>query len=263
MIISASRRTDIPACHAEWLFERIEAGFVPVQNPFNPRHIREVDLSPSAVDGIVFWTKNPGPMMGNLDALDDYAYYFQFTLNAYLQDMEVNLPPKPRLRETFMRLSDKIGPERVIWRYDPVLLTDTYTVSYHIDHFGETAERLRGYTKRVVFSFIDFYKRIDRAVQRFGIRGADDGEKDVMAAEFAAIARQNGLSIETCAEDIDLSRHGISHGHCVDEALISALRGYSLNVGKDKNQRPQCGCASSVDIGAYHSCQNGCVYCYA
>jgi hypothetical protein len=263
MIVSASRRTDIPACYAEWLFDRVKEGFVPVKNPFNPRQIREVTISPSSVDCIVFWTKNPEPMMGKLDALNEYAYYFQFTLNAYLSEMEVNLPPKPRIRETFMRLSDKIGPEKVIWRYDPVLLNDTYTVSYHIDHFGETAEKLRGYTKRVVFSFIDFYKKIDRAVQKLGIKDAGSEAKNVMAAQFAAIARQNGLSIETCAEDIDLSKYGISHGRCVDEALISAIRGYSLTLGKDKNQRPQCGCSPSVDIGAYHSCQNGCVYCYA
>jgi hypothetical protein len=263
MIVSASRRTDIPACHSEWLFDRVKEGFVSVQNPFNHRQTRVVNIAPSVVDCIVFWTKNPEPMMEKLDALGEYAYYFQFTLNSYLSDMEVNLPPKPRLRETFMRLSDKIGPEKVIWRYDPVLLNDDYTVSYHIDHFGETAGKLRGYTKRVVFSFVDFYKKIGWTVKRWGIKDAGDDDKNVMASQFAAIALQNGLSIETCAEDIDLSRHGISHGHCVDEALISAIRGYSLTLGKDKNQRPQCGCAPSVDIGAYHSCQNRCVYCYA
>jgi hypothetical protein len=263
MIVSASRRTDIPACYSEWLFDRIKEGQVLVRNPFNPRHIREVSLSPSTVDGIVFWTKNPEPMMGKLDTLSEYAYYFQFTLNSYLSDMEARLPPKPRREETFMRLSDKIGPERVVWRYDPVLLTDTYTVSWHIDHFGETAGKLRGYTKRVVFSFIDLYKKIGRAVKMLGIKDASGGDKNVMAAQFAAIARQNGLSIETCAEDIDLSKYGVSHGRCVDEALISALCGYSLTLGKDKSQRPQCGCAPSVDIGAYRSCQNGCAYCYA
>jgi DNA repair photolyase len=236
---------------------------VPVQNPFNPRHIREVDLSPSAVDGIVFWTKNPRPMMGRLDALGPYAFYFQFTLNAYHEDIEPGLPSKERLRETFLRLSDAVGPDRVIWRYDPVLLNDTYTVSWHIDRFGETAERLRGYTKRVVFSFIDLYKKIERAVKLFGIREADDDDRDALAARFAAAARQNGLSIETCAEAVDLSRHGITHGHCVDQALLSAIRGRPLTAGTDKNQRPSCGCAPSVDIGAYQSCRNGCVYCYA
>jgi hypothetical protein len=263
MIVSASRRTDIPACHAEWLFQRIEAGAVSVRNPFNLRQTREVDLSPSAVDGIVFWTKNPRPMMGRLGALGGYAYYFQFTLNAYLQDMETGLPPKDRLRETFLRLSDMIGPDKVIWRYDPVLLNDTYTVSWHIDRFGETAEKLRGYTKRAVFSFIDVYKKIERPIKTFGIKEVGNDDKDALAAQFAAIARQNGLSIETCAEDIDLSRHGISHGRCVDETLISAIRGCPLTLGKDKNQRPLCGCAPSVDIGAYRSCRNGCVYCYA
>lgn len=263
MIVSASRRTDIPAWYADWFFHRVTEGTVLVKNPFNPRQIRAISLAPPAVDAIVFWTKNPHPMLDRLALLNDYTYYFQFTLNAYLQDIEAHLPPKPALRDTFIRLSDIIGPEKIIWRYDPVLLNDTYTVSYHIDHFGETARNLRGYTGKVVFSFIDFYKSIAKAVQRLGIKPFGIDDKHTIAAQFAAIAGEHGLSIETCAEDIDLSEYGIPHGHCIDTNLIAALRGCPLTIGRDKNQRSPCGCAASVDIGAYHSCQNGCAYCYA
>jgi hypothetical protein len=266
MIISASRRTDIPACYSEWLFNRIREGSIEVRNPFNARQIRAIKISPSTVDGIVFWTKNPDPMIGRLDSIKDYPYYFQFTLNAYSEDVEPALPPKPKLRDTFMRLSDKIGPEKVIWRYDPVLLNDKYTAAYHINHFGETAEKLHGYTKKVVFSFIDFYTKIETAVKTLGIKSPDIEEKKSIAARFAAIAQSYALLIDTCAEDIDLSKHGISHGRCIDGQLISTISGRALNAAaavKDKNQRPECGCAASVDIGAYNSCRHGCVYCYA
>jgi hypothetical protein len=266
MIISASRRTDIPAYYSEWLFNRMSEGTIKVRNPFNARQTREITISPSAVDGMVFWTKNPEPMIGKLDSIKDYPYYFQFTLNAYSADVEPALPPKPMLRDTFMRLSDNIGPEKVIWRYDPVLLNDKYTVAFHINHFGETAEKLQGYTKKVVFSFVDFYKKIETAVKSLNIKSPDIEEKNSIAAHFAAIAQSHDLLIDTCAEDIDLSHYGISHGRCIDDRLISAISGHPLNavaVAKDKNQRPECGCAASIDIGAYDSCPHGCVYCYA
>ncbi|MDR1231467.1 MAG: DUF1848 domain-containing protein [Spirochaetaceae bacterium] len=263
MIISASRRTDIPAFYADWLINRIREGTVWVRNPFNPRQAREITISPATVDGMVFWSKNPEPMLGKLDSFKDYAYYFQFTLNAYLSDAEAHLPPLSKRRDIFMRLSDKIGPERIIWRYDPVLLNDTYTVAYHIDQFGETAEKLRGYTRKTVFSFIDFYKKIETAVKRLGVKAAADDDKNVIAAHFASIARSCDLLIDTCAEDIDLSKYGISHGRCIDGGLLSAIGGTPVNSAKDKNQRPECGCTASVDIGMYDSCPHGCAYCYA
>jgi hypothetical protein len=266
MILSASRRTDIPAFYAEWLIGRIREGGVSVRNPFNLRQIREIKISPATVDGIVFWSKNPEPMLDKLACLKDYPYYFQFTLNPYHSDIEVNVPSKEKARNTFMRLSDKIGPERIIWRYDPVLLNDRYTVAYHIDRFGETAVKLRGYTKKVVFSFVDFYKKIETAVTVLGIKAVGIDEKNVLASHFAAAARSCDLLIDTCAEDIDLSKYGISHGQCIDARLLAAIGGRPVNaaaVAKDKNQRPECGCAASVDIGAYHSCPHECAYCYA
>jgi hypothetical protein len=263
MIISASRRTDIPAFYSEWMFNRISAGTVLTQNPFNSRQIREIKISPATVDGIVFWSKNPEPMLGKLDALKDYPYYFQFTLNAYLPDVEPNVPPLTKIQDTFMRLSDEIGPEKIIWRYDPVLLNHIYTIAYHIDHFGKIAEKLRGHTKKAVFSFIDFYKKIEPAIKTHSIETIDDNGKNIIAAHFAKIAQSCGLLLDTCAENIDLSKYGISHGCCIDDRLLSAIGDRPLNAAKDKNQRPECGCAASVDIGIYNSCSHGCVYCYA
>jgi hypothetical protein len=265
MIVSASRRTDIPAFYAEWLFGRIHDGRVLVRNPFNARQVRKIKISPETVDGFVFWSKNPEPMLGKLDGLNGYAYYFQYTLNGYLADIEVHVPPVAERRDTFMRLADTIGPEKMIWRYDPVLLNGQYTAASHIDQFGETADKLRGYTKKAVFSFIDFYKKIEPAVKSRGITDASIMEKKMIASHFAEIARSCGMLIDTCAEDIDLAEYGIAHGCCIDAGLIAAIAGRPLAAvaAKDKNQRPECGCAASVDIGAYHSCPHGCVYCYA
>ncbi|MDR2659404.1 MAG: DUF1848 domain-containing protein [Spirochaetaceae bacterium] len=269
MIISASRRTDIPAYYSDWFCKRINEGFVSTRNPMNFNQTREITLSPDIVDCIVFWSKNPEPLIAKLDVVKDYAYYFQFTLNSYGSDVEVNLPAKSKRIETFMKLSDKIGcqkNQKIIWRYDPILLNDIYTIDYHIDNFGETALKLRGYTQKVIFSFIDFYKKIEANITHLKIKPFDDDDKNKIAKNFSVIAESNGFLIETCAESIDLSSYGISHARCIDYELISRIKNCGtdiVKINKDKNQRPECGCAAAVDIGFYNSCQNACLYCYA
>ena len=140
MIISASRRTDIPAFYSEWFLNRIKEGFLDVRNPMNNRQVSRLPLSPELVDCIVFWTKNPIPMLPKLDGLRKYCYYFQFTLTGYGRDIETNLPDKRKeLIPAFQELSDRIGPERVIWRYDPILVSDRYSAAYHIKAIAEIA----------------------------------------------------------------------------------------------------------------------------
>lgn len=163
MILSASRRTDIPNYYMDWFLRRIREGYVDVRNPINPHQISRIALSPSVVDCIVFWTKNPENMLPHLGELAAYPYYVQFTLTSYGRDIEPNLPDKKdRLIPTFQALSSKIGKERVVWRYDPIFLNQRYTVSYHLAAFSEIARRLRGYTERVVISFIDLYAKTKR-----------------------------------------------------------------------------------------------------
>ena len=143
MILSASRRTDIPAFYTDWFLNRIKERYVLSRNPINPRQVSKIDLSPELIDCIVFWTKNPAPLIVRLKELEAYHYYFQFTLNAYEADVEPGLASKHvSLVNTFMHLSERIGKERVIWRYDPMLLTDRYTVLYHIQHFATLAAML-------------------------------------------------------------------------------------------------------------------------
>jgi len=263
MIISASRRTDIPACHSDWLINCIKEKSVCVKNPMNNQQVRKVNLAPEEVDCIVFWTKNPKPMLEKIQYLSDYAFYFQFTLNPYDNDIETGLPSKKELIETFQKLSEMIGSQRVIWRYDPILLNTKYTVDYHYEKFAEAACQLKNYTEKVIISFIDFYKKISANIKLHGITDIPSEEKSILAERFSKIARENNLIIETCAEDIDLSRYNIGHAKCIDDGLISKITRKNLSYKKDKNQRFECGCVSSVDIGEYNTCSNGCIYCYA
>ena len=162
MIISVSRRTDIPAFYSEWFFNRLKAGEVLVRNPMNARQISKIKLTPDAVDGIVFWTKNPAPMLDRLYLLKDYIYYFQFTLNAYGKEIESGVPSKNRfVIPTFQRLSDLIGPDRIVWRYDPIFLNETYTIDYHIYYFEKLARRLSPFTRKCTISFLDSYRNIE------------------------------------------------------------------------------------------------------
>ena len=160
MILSASRRTDIPTFYSEWFFNRIKEGFLYVRNPMNAHQISRIDLSPEVVDCIVFWTKNPIPMLPRLPELDAYKYYFQFTLTGYGKDMETNLPDKKgQLIPAFQELAGKIGKKRVIWRYDPIVFTKKYTPDYHIRAFTQIAEALDGCTEKCVISFVDIYAK--------------------------------------------------------------------------------------------------------
>lgn len=264
MIISASRRTDIPTHYSQWLINRIREGYVIVRNPMNPRQVSRISLSPDVVDGIVFWTKNPLPMMERLDELRDYMYIFQFTLNAYGRDVEPNVPHKSKVMiPVFQRLSDAIGPERVLWRYDPILLSDTYTMEHHVRCFEVMARRLEGYTKRCTISFLDSYRSMEKNARALGLQPLTQERQEALAQALAPIARHHGLEIVTCAEAGDFSRYGIGHGSCIDRALFEHLLGCPLAAGRDKGQRPACGCMESIDIGAYNTCGNGCLYCYA
>lgn len=264
MILSASRRTDIPCFYSQWFTDRLREGRILVRNPFRHSQVTAYPLSPENVDCIVFWTKNPIPMLGRLHALEPYPYYFQFTLTGYGRDIEPGLPDKREsLIPAFCALSRQLGPQRVIWRYDPVFFTPRYTPEYHARAFEKIASALEGYTVRAVFSFLDMYRGIEERMRRLGRREAEREELLGLCRAFGESARAHGMSLETCAEDMELSGFGISRGRCVDRELIEGLLGCRLKGGKDRNQRAACGCMESVDIGAYGTCGSGCAYCYA
>lgn len=261
MIISASRRTDIPAFYSEWFFNRIKAGYVFVRNPMNVHQVSQIDLSPDVVDGIVFWTKNPIPMLSKLDNLKDYTYYFQFTITPYSRDVEKNIPDKDtKIIPAFQKLSDLIGPDRVIWRYDPIFFDAKNGIRNHIAHFEKMAKLLSPYTRKCTISFLDFYPNMEK---RINYGGLSTVQLRLFAKELAEIAHSYGLVIDTCAEKIDLNEYGIGHAKCIDGKLFEKLIGVPLESKKDDNQRKECGCMKSIDIGAYNTCVHNCLYCYA
>lgn len=263
MILSVSRRTDIPAFYSDWFFNRIEAGYVDVRNPMNIHRVSRVKITPDVVDCIVFWSKNPKPMLSRLDRLSQYKYYFQFTLNPYDQHIEREVPLKRNIFDTFRELSERIGKERLVWRYDPILISDKIDVNYHIKYFEEIAKRISGYSERCVISFVDLYKKVVSNVSALNIREPNSDEIEKLVSALVPIAASYGFTIQSCAEHIDLSDLGINHGACIDPLLISHLIGQPIHVHKDKNQRAECGCAESIDIGEYNTCQHYCAYCYA
>ena len=264
MIISASRRTDVPTYYSDWFFNRIKEGYVCVRNPMNIHQVSKISLSPDVVDGIVFWTKNPIPMINRLDTLQDYMYYFQFTVNSYGKDIETNIPNKNDIIiPAFKQLSKKIGSERVIWRYDPILLSSKYNIDYHINYFNEIAKRLAGYTNKCIISFVDLYHNTQTNTKKLGLLPLEKKEMVELAQRLVDIAHKNHLIVESCAEKINLEQFDIAHGHCIDCNLFEQLLGYKLDLSKDKNQREECGCMASIDIGMYNTCKNGCKYCYA
>lgn len=264
MILSVSRRTDIPNYYSEWFFNRLKEGFLYVRNPMNFHQISEIKISPDVVDCIVFWTKNPLPMMERLDELEAYNYYFQFTLTGYGNDVERNLPnKKTSVIPIFQELSNRIGKEKVVWRYDPIFFSNRYNVQYHLKAFRSIAEALSGYTEKCVISFLDIYPKNKKNMDNLLSYDLSDSELRGFAKELSNIAKENHIKIGSCAEKIDLDEYGIIHNSCIDKELIEKIIGCKLKINKDKNQRIECGCVESVEVGTYNTCKNGCVYCYA
>jgi len=265
MIISASRRTDIPAFYSDWFLKRIEEGFVLVRNPMNTRQVSRVSLVPGSVDCIVFWTKNPANMIDKLKYLDDrkFNYYFQFTLTPYDKAVEPNLPSKDEVVTTFIELSKRIGKTRVIWRYDPILITNDLDREYHYRSFESLAGKLAGHTEKCIISFVDFYAKCRKRLSILNAREISPEDIDAIANVFAGIGKANNIKIQTCAEETALEELGIAHGKCVDDKLISRVIGRPHELKKDKSQRELCDCVASFDVGAYNTCFHHCLYCYA
>lgn len=264
MILSVSRRTDIPNYYSQWFYNRIKEGFVYVRNPMNAHQVSRIEITPDVVDCIVFWTKNPEPMMERLEELSAYHYYFQFTLTGYGRDMEPGIPHKrEKMIPVFQALSDRIGKEKVIWRYDPIIFSQRYTPAYHLKAFEQIAMALKGFTEKCVISFVDEYAKNRKNMELLGAYEMDRYQLPEFAKKISQIAKRNGMDTGSCAESIDLAECGIKHNCCIDKELIEKIIGGRIKAGKDRNQRAECGCMESVEIGVYHTCKNGCKYCYA
>ena len=269
MIISASRRTDIPSFYSEWFYNRIRDGYCTVPNPFNANQVSFVDLSPDMVDVIVFWTRNANPLTKYLDKLDElgYKYYFQYTINNLPRVYEKFNPSFDVVTDNFISLSRRLGIGKTIWRYDPIIFTDDLTPEFHINNFKRIFNKIGNYTKRIVISIVDNYNKTDRRLAKLGTHYFNDQIERPYLIEllnkFVVLVNENGLEIQTCAESKDFSNIGIKHGKCIDDELINEEFGKIINYKKDKTQRLACGCTVSKDIGINNTCLMGCEYCYA
>jgi hypothetical protein len=261
MIISASRRTDIPAFYVDWLVNRINSGYCLVKNPFNPAQIKRVSLLPEDVDGIVLWTKNAAPLLPKISLLEPFQYYFQYSVTPYHTDIEYGLASKhDTIIPAFLELASRIGSERMIWRYDPIIINNRYTFEYHIDAFSRLCELLAGSTQKCVISFVVAYKSVAKNLEKFGNIEVTISDKTRLAGELLNIAKAHEITLCSCCESPELYEIGLQPISCVDAGLFQKNGKTAL---RDKNQRKGCNCAVSVDIGAYNSCMNGCLYCYA
>lgn len=275
LIISASRATDIPAFYTDWFFRRLDKGYVRWRNPFSGQ---DSYVSFGNTRFIVFWSKNPAPLLPQLSTLKERGIgcYIQYTLNDYeTEGLEPNVPPLQQRIETFRRLVDVLGFGAVIWRFDPLILTDRITIDTLLEKIAHIADVLAGYAEKLVFSFADIesYKKVSRNLRHSGINYREWDEEYMR--EFASrLSAMNGnncdFRLATCAEFIDLSEYGIEHNRCIDPGLISrlapddsVLQNFLYNARGDSGQRKACGCILSKDIGAYNTCPHGCLYCYA
>lgn len=239
---------------------RIEAGFVLVPNRYDRTRLARIELSPSVTDCVVFWTKNPAPLLGSLDHLEHlgYPFYFQFTLTPYGAAWEPGLPPLTTLIETFQKLSGQVGAHRVVWRYDPVIIDSAHSVDWHERAFESLAGQLEGFTRRCVISFVDVYAAL---AERFRVPTYEEMRE--VGKRFSISAAHHAIKVATCAEEAELSSFGIGHASCIDRGMVEECAGYPLEVRRDPGQRTACRCCESVDVGAYNTCLHGCVYCYA
>ncbi len=270
MIISASRRTDIPAFYARWFMERLRQGFCLVPNPFNPAQVSRVSLLPEEVEVIVFWTRNPSPLLSYLDEMDSrgYQYYFLFTLMDNPRVFDRHGPALGHSLEAFKTLAGKIGPRKVIWRYDPILFSTITPPSFHLERYARIARVLQGFGTRSVISLIAFYKKaLNRlkALEAKGIKLISPAEAEVenFLSELSRTALANGMEVYSCAQEKDYTSLGIKPGSCIDQAYIERIFQKQVTGRKDPSQRKNCGCVISKDIGMYESCLFECQYCYA
>lgn len=275
LIISASRATDVPAFYADWFFRRLEKGYVRWRNPFSGQ---DSYVSFGNTRFIVFWSKDPAPLLPYLLRLKERGIgcYIQFTLNDYeAEGMEPNVPALAQRTDTFRRLVDALGIGAVVWRFDPLILTDKINIDTLLDKIAHIANVLAGYTEKLVFSFADIesYKKVSRNLRQSGINYREWDEESMrdFASRLSALNRNKWkFRLATCAERINLSEFDIEHNHCIDPELISRfapddviLQNFLYNAKTDTGQRKACGCILSKDVGAYNTCPHGCLYCYA
>jgi hypothetical protein len=265
MIVSASRRCDIPAFAGDWFMDNLRAGKVLVPNPFNPSQARRVSLKQEDVDALVFWSRDLRPFLKHLPEIErlEYRSYFLITVTGYPRSLEPAVPAVAAAALFVKELAGAIGRRRIAWRYDPVLFTPEIDSRFHANNFARLAGLLAPHAARVIVSFFDPYPKALRRLRQAGIdaKAGTPAQQAELLGSFAAVASSSGLEIQSCAEPA-LSA-SVQPGKCIDEGLLNEVFGLRLARRKDPSQRKLCLCQQSVDIGSYGTCCHGCLYCYA
>lgn len=298
VIISASRATDIAGFFGDWFIDKWQKGYCVWVNPFNGKPLK---ISLKKARAVVFWSKYPQNFFKHLDFIKENIpiFYFQYSLNDYDKSIEQNVPNLARRIKCFKELSENIGRDRIIWRFDPLILTDSIDTQNLLEKIEFIGDEIKNHTEKLVFSFLDVYKKTALNMRKMGIayKEWDVKSMDDFAERLSTLNAKNGwnFALSTCTEKIDLDKYGISHNKCIDDELILKLLkdkiakqgdlitsddrellrylGYERDITgefskvgkfiKDKGQRSECGCIQSKDIGSYNTCVFGCAYCYA
>lgn len=262
MIINTGARTDTAQWYAPWLLRRFEEGFVFVRNPLFPHKVSRLELDPAVVDCVEFCSKNYAPLLPRLREITArFNTHFHYTITAYGRDIEPLVPSIEDSVQILYDLESIVGARRICWRYDPVLLTEKYTIARHLETFGWLCDQLAGHVDRCIFSFVERYQKLEQNFPELEYTSAQD--KDTLAAGLGRIAAEHGIPIQTCGNNGLWPQYGIASSGCTTLAMLGAANGVEFKDLKHKGQRAGCGCFESRDIGAYDSCPNGCRYCYA
>lgn len=262
MIINTGARTDTVQFYTKWLLKRFEEGYVLSRNPLFSNKVTRYELTPEKVDCVVFCSKNYEPVLADISKITEcFPTYFHYTITAYGKDIEPGVPSIEKSIDTLKRLSAIVGKPRLAWRYDPVLLTEKYTIQTHLETFENMAKELSPYVDRCIFSFVEMYKKLETNMPE--LIPMTETDKDSLAKGLGEIAGKYGLYIQTCGTNGDYSRYGIHSSGCMTLDILGRANSIQFKDLKHKGTRQGCHCIESRDIGAYDTCMNGCKYCYA
>ncbi|MBD5082997.1 MAG: DUF1848 domain-containing protein [Clostridiales bacterium] len=261
MILQTGMRTDIPAFYSEWFINRIKEGYVLVRNPYNPSAVTKYRINPDVVDLIAFCTKNPAPMLEHMNILKPYGQYWFVTITPYGKEIEPNVPDKMQVIENFKTLSKTVGINSIGWRYDPIFITEKYSLEFHLNAFEKMAKALSGYTNTCIISFVDLYKKVIRNFPQAQMVNKE--ERLTIGKAFAEIGKKYSITIKACAEGDELAQYGVDCNGCLTQDVYEKALHTKMNMPKRKGQRGECACFLGNDIGAYDTCKHLCKYCYA
>lgn len=259
MILNVSGRTDIVAFYSEWFMNRYKEGFLDVRNPFNPKLVSRIYFED--VDAILFCTKNPIPILNDLKEIKK-PIVFHVTITPYQEDIEPGLPPKKEIIDAIKKLSTIVGIDNLYIRYDPIFLSDKYTIEYHIKAFNKLCFLLKGHIKQIIISFLDDYKNVRKNQRILKTREFIEMDYQQIGKNFSEIAKKNNMTVQTCFEDRNLVEYGFLKRDCLSHELAFKLTGKTYKRWTARKEK-KCNCVQMVDVGVYNSCKHLCKYCYA